>query len=53
MPCGCPNAFKWHPVAKLGGQGVTSAPRRSVLGRQIEVGMLRNNYEMSNASGYK
>jgi len=27
-----------------GGQGWTSAPGRSTLGRQIEVGMLRTNY---------
>jgi len=26
-------------------------PRRSICGRQIEVGMLRSNYEISNISG--
>jgi len=34
-----------------GGQEGTSAPGRSTLRRQIEVGMLRTNYEMSNVSG--
>jgi len=34
-----------------GGQGKTSAPGRSTLGAQIEVGMLRTNYEMPNVSG--
>jgi len=33
------------------GQGGTSASGRSALGSQIEVGMLRANYEMSNVSG--
>jgi len=32
------------------GQGGTSVPGAALWGRQIEVGMLRTNYEMSNIS---
>jgi len=32
-------------------QGGTSAPGGAFWGRQIEVGMLSNNYELSNVNG--
>jgi len=36
----------------MGGQRGTSSPGAALWGRQIEVGMLGTNYEMSNVSGY-
>jgi len=35
-----------------GGKGGHLPPGAALWGRQIEVGMLRTNYEISNVSGY-
>jgi len=43
-----PSFAQWR---NKGGQGRTSAPGTSLWERQIEVEMLRTNYEMSNISG--
>jgi len=43
-----PSFAQWR---NMGGQGKTSVPGTALWERQIEVEMLRTNYEMSNISG--
>jgi len=47
-PTAQPTAVQWR---NEGGQGGHLSPGAALWGRQIEVGILRTNYEMSNVSG--